>query len=60
MPFKPNSGYAFVVNDLRDSRGPHGHELIKPGAGACNTKLIRLVAEDHNRKRGQKGSSLGS
>jgi hypothetical protein len=57
MPFKPNSGYAFVVNDLPGRRSLHGRELIQPGAGARNTMLIRLAAEDHNRKRGQKGFS---
>ena len=57
MPFKPNSGYAFVVNDLPGRRSLHGRELIRSGAGERNTILIRWAAEDHNRKRGQKGFS---
>lgn len=57
IPFRPNSGYAFVVNDLPGRRSLHGRELLQPGAGVRNTLLIRLAAEDHNRKRGGKGFS---
>jgi len=57
MPFKPNSGYAFVVNDRPGRRSMHGRELIQPGAGVRNTLLMRLMAEDHNRKRGKESFS---
>lgn len=57
MPFLPNSGYAFVVNDLPGHRSLHGRELIKPGAGVRHTILIRWTAEEKLRKRGQEGIS---
>lgn len=57
MPFKPNSGYVFVVNDLPGRRSLHGRELLQSGAGERNTILIRWAAEDHSKKRGQKGFS---
>jgi hypothetical protein len=57
LPFMPNSGYAFVVNDLPGHRSLHGRELIKPGAGVRNSILIRWSAEETFRKRGQEGIS---
>lgn len=57
MSFKPNSGYAFVVNDLPGRRSLHGRELIQSGAGERNTILVRWAAEGHTRKRGEKGFS---
>jgi hypothetical protein len=57
MPFKPNSGYAFVVNDLPSRRSLHGRELIRSGAGVRNTVLIRWMAEDSTHKRGHQGFS---
>jgi hypothetical protein len=57
MPFLPNSGYAFAVNDLPGHRSLHGRELIKPGAGVRHTILIRWTAEEKLRKRGQEGIS---
>jgi hypothetical protein len=57
LPFLPNSGYVFVVNDLPQRRSLHGRELIKPGAGVRNTILIRWATEETFRKRGQEGIS---
>jgi hypothetical protein len=57
LPFKPNSGYAFVVNDLPGHRSLHGRELIQPGAGVRNSILIRWAVEDFTRKRGHEGFS---
>jgi hypothetical protein len=57
LPFVPNSGYVFVVNDLPGHRSLHGRELIKPGAGVRHSILIRWSAEETFRKRGQEGIS---
>ena len=57
LPFVPNSGYVFVVNDLPGHRSLHGRELIKPGAGVRHSILIRWSAEEKFRKRGQEGIS---
>jgi len=57
LPFVPNSGYAFVVNDLPGHRSLHGRELIKPGSGVRNSILIRWSAEETFRKRGREGIS---
>ncbi|MGC1178830.1 MAG: hypothetical protein WA884_07370 [Methyloceanibacter sp.] len=57
MPFVPNSGYAFVVNDLPGHRSLHGRELIKPGTVVRHSILIRWSAEETFRKRGQEGIS---
>jgi hypothetical protein len=57
LPFVPNSGYVFVVNDLPGHRSLHGRELINPGAGVRNSILIRWSAEEKFRKRGQEGIS---
>ena len=57
MPFLPNSGYVFAVNDLPGRRSLHGRELIKPGASVRHTILMRWSTRDSGRKRGQVGSS---
>jgi hypothetical protein len=57
LPFVPNSGYAFVVNDLPGHRSLHGRDLIKPGSGVRNSILIRWSAEEKFRKRGREGIS---
>jgi len=57
LPFVPNCGYVFVVNDLPHHRSLHGRELIKPGAGVRNSNLIRWSAEETFRKRGREGIS---
>jgi hypothetical protein len=57
IPFAPNSGYAFVVNDLPGHRSLHGRELIRPGAGVRHSILIRWSAEPAFRKREHEGIS---
>jgi hypothetical protein len=56
-PFLPNTGYAFVVNDLPGHRSLHGRELIRKGAGVRHSILIRWSAKETFRKRGQEGIS---
>ena len=40
MSFRPNSGYAFAVNDRKDRCSLHGRELIKSGSGERNSILL--------------------
>ena len=39
FPFRPNSGYAFVVNNKLTKKSWHGRELLPAGAGVRNTLL---------------------
>jgi hypothetical protein len=39
FPFRPNSGYAFVVNNTLTKKSWHGREQLPPGAGVRNTLL---------------------
>lgn len=39
FPFKPNSAYAFVVNNTVMKKSWHGREKLPPGAGVRNTIL---------------------
>lgn len=57
IPFQPNSGYAFAVNDLPGYRSLHGRELIRPGAGVRNTILMRWTAKGSSKKLGNEGFS---
>lgn len=43
LPFRPNSAYAFVVNNLRARKSWHGVELVPGGSGVRNTILNRYV-----------------
>jgi hypothetical protein len=43
--FRPNSGYAFVVNNTLAKRSWHGRERLPEGAGARNTLLNTFYAE---------------
>jgi hypothetical protein len=45
MSFRPNSGYAFAVNDRKERCSLHGRELIKAGAGDRNSLLMSWYAE---------------
>ena len=43
--FRPNSGYAFVVNNTLTKRSWHGRERLPEGAGVRNTLLNTFYAE---------------
>jgi len=43
--FRPNSGYAFVVNNTLTKRSWHGRERLPEGAGIRNTLLNTFYAE---------------
>jgi hypothetical protein len=49
MSFKPNSGYAFAVNDRPDRCSLHGRELIKGEAGVRNSLLLSWYIEAPNK-----------
>jgi len=57
MPFTPNSGYFFAVNDLAARRSLHGREKIRAGAGVRNTMLVRWSAQTVPRKGARQGIS---
>jgi hypothetical protein len=57
MPFAPNSGYFFAVNDLPGHRSLHGRERIRAGAGVRNTMLVRWSIPSPTRKDGRQGIS---
>jgi hypothetical protein len=46
MPFVPNSGYAFAVNDLPERSSFHGRELIESGSGVRNSILVSWLSEN--------------
>jgi hypothetical protein len=48
MSFRPNSGYAFAVNDRKDRCSLHGRELIKSGSGDRNSILLSWYVEMPN------------
>ena len=43
--FRPNSGYAFVVNNTLWKRSWHGRERLPEGAGVRNTLLNTFYSE---------------
>jgi hypothetical protein len=45
FPFKPNSAYAFVVNNAVSKKSWHGREQLPPGAGVRNTLLNTYYEE---------------
>ncbi|HJZ57797.1 MAG TPA: hypothetical protein VKE74_22750 [Gemmataceae bacterium] len=45
FPFRPNSAYAFVVNNTLTKRSWHGRERLPEGAGVRNTLLNTFYAE---------------
>ena len=57
MPFVPNSGYFFAVNDLPGHRSLHGRGRIRGGAGVRNSILIRWSTPRSSAKRGLEGIS---
>jgi hypothetical protein len=57
MPFLPNSGYFFAVNDLPVHRSLHGRERIRAGAGVRNSMLVRWSKPGSARKHGNTGVS---
>lgn len=44
MPFRPNSGYAFAVNDCPERKSYHGRELMLSGSGVRNSLLVSWVS----------------
>lgn len=44
FPYRPNSAYAFVVNNRPGKRSWHGVELVPSGIGVRNTLLNRYMA----------------
>ena len=46
MPFLPNSGYAFAVNNHPDRKSYHGRELISKGSGERNSILVSWNSEE--------------
>lgn len=46
FPFRPNSAYAFVVNNRKGKKSWHGVELVPGGAGVRNTLLNRYMASE--------------
>jgi hypothetical protein len=57
MPFAPNSGYLFAVNDLPNRRSLHGRERIRAGVGVRNTMLVRWSNTSPARRGGRQGIS---
>jgi hypothetical protein len=57
MPFAPNSGYFFAVNDLPDRRSLHGRKRIRAGQGVRNSILIRWSTPSSSHKRTRQGIS---
>ncbi len=51
MPFAPNSGYAFAVNNLPDHRSLHGRELIRHGAGVRNSMIVSWLTEEPEQRK---------
>lgn len=45
FPFRPNSGYAFVVNNTLTRKSWHGRETLPPGSGVRNTLLNTFYEE---------------
>jgi hypothetical protein len=45
FPFRPNSGYAFVVNNKLGKRSWHGRERLPAGSGVRNTLLNTFYAQ---------------
>jgi hypothetical protein len=43
--FRPNSGYAFVVNNTFTRKSWHGRERLRDGAGVRNTLLNTFYEE---------------
>jgi hypothetical protein len=56
MPFLPNSGYAFAVNDLPQRRSLHGRELIESGSGVRNSILVTWVTERSEQRKTNRGA----
>jgi len=56
MPFLPNSGYAFAVNDQPKRRSLHGRELIESGSGIRNSILITWVSEKSDQRKANRGA----
>ena len=50
--FRPNSGYAFVVNNTLLRRSWHGRERLPDGAGVRNTLLNTFYAEQRGEYTG--------
>jgi len=46
--FRPNSGYAFVVNNTLFKKSWHGRERLRPGAGIRNTLLNTFYEAPRN------------
>jgi hypothetical protein len=53
--FKPNSGYAFVVNNSASRQSWHGRELLPAGAGVRNTLLNTYYSEPRDGYSGYLG-----
>jgi hypothetical protein len=51
MPFVPNSGYAFAVNDLPERSSYHGRELIEDGSGVRNSILVSWLSENRTQTK---------
>jgi hypothetical protein len=51
LPFVPNSGYAFAVNDCRQRQSYHGRELIQAGSGVRDSILMSWLSENDSAKR---------
>jgi hypothetical protein len=45
LEFRPNSGYAFVVNDTATRQSWHGREPLPPGSGVRNSLLNTFYAD---------------
>ena len=45
LEFRPNSGYAFVVNDNGERQSWHGRERLPAGAGVRNTLLNTFYSD---------------
>ena len=57
--FRPNSGYAFVVNNTFLKRSWHGRERLRDGAGVRNTLLNTFYAEPRDGFSGYLATSDG-
>jgi hypothetical protein len=55
--FRPNSGYAFVVNNTLTKRSWHGREKLPEGAGVRNTLLNTFYAEPREGYSGYLGEA---
>jgi len=58
FPFKPNSAYAFAVNDTPELRSLHGRELIGAASGVRNSILLAWQVEAPRKDKTSRGEAM--